>query len=221
MPEEGLLGAPSASRPSLRSRPSFAARAAEPARLNIQSHNQRNSSPNGWQERPYAPQVSSSPESMQHGFAANLMRRYNSLRKVQDNKGINKDLGVSADIEAQPEVNRGRPSLRSRFRRPSNTLDMSESLDQRKGADANVSQAPQKLGTFSGVFVPTTLNVLSILMFLRFGFILGQGGVMGMMGMPLSFKLLILEVKICLWCMQVCLWLRIPLISSRRCLFRQ
>ncbi|KAL1965943.1 hypothetical protein VTN77DRAFT_5076 [Rasamsonia byssochlamydoides] len=41
----------------------------------------------------------------------------------------------------------------------------------------------EKLGTFSGVFVPTTLNVLSILMFLRFGFILGQGGVLGMMGM--------------------------------------
>jgi solute carrier family 12 (potassium/chloride transporters), member 9 len=39
-----------------------------------------------------------------------------------------------------------------------------------------------KLGTFSGVFVPTCLNVLSILMFLRFGFILGQGGVLGMMG---------------------------------------
>lgn len=40
-----------------------------------------------------------------------------------------------------------------------------------------------KLGTFSGVFVPTTLNVLSILMFLRFGFILGQSGVIGMMAM--------------------------------------
>lgn len=39
-----------------------------------------------------------------------------------------------------------------------------------------------KLGTFSGVFVPTCLNVLSIIMFLRFGFILGQGGVLGMMG---------------------------------------
>ena len=39
-----------------------------------------------------------------------------------------------------------------------------------------------KLGTFAGVFVPTTLNVLSILMFLRFGFILGQTGVLGMMG---------------------------------------
>jgi potassium/chloride transporter 9 len=40
----------------------------------------------------------------------------------------------------------------------------------------------KKLGTFSGVFVPTSLNVLSILMFLRFGFILGQGGVLGIMG---------------------------------------
>jgi potassium/chloride transporter 9 len=39
-----------------------------------------------------------------------------------------------------------------------------------------------KLGTFSGVFVPTTLNVLSILMVLRFGFILGQSGFLGMMG---------------------------------------
>jgi hypothetical protein len=32
----------------------------------------------------------------------------------------------------------------------------------------------EKLGMFSGVFVPTCLNVLSILMFLRFGFILGK-----------------------------------------------
>jgi len=31
----------------------------------------------------------------------------------------------------------------------------------------------KKLGLFSGVYVPTCLNVLSILMFLRFGFILG------------------------------------------------
>ena len=32
----------------------------------------------------------------------------------------------------------------------------------------------KKFGMFSGVYVPTCLNVLSILMFLRFGFILGS-----------------------------------------------
>lgn len=40
-----------------------------------------------------------------------------------------------------------------------------------------------KLDTFSGVFVPTSLNVLSILMFIRFGFVLGQSGVVGMLAM--------------------------------------
>jgi potassium/chloride transporter 9 len=38
-----------------------------------------------------------------------------------------------------------------------------------------------KLGTFDGVYLPTTLNVLSILMFLRFGFMLGQVGILGML----------------------------------------
>ncbi|KAF2655346.1 hypothetical protein K491DRAFT_778779 [Lophiostoma macrostomum CBS 122681] len=53
----------------------------------------------------------------------------------------------------------------------------------RPGAMPRPIGGTSKLGTFAGVFVPTTLNVLSILMFLRFGFILGQTGVVGMMGM--------------------------------------
>ena len=36
-----------------------------------------------------------------------------------------------------------------------------------------------KLSSFEGVFLPTSLNVLSILMFLRFGFIIGQMGILG------------------------------------------
>lgn len=47
-----------------------------------------------------------------------------------------------------------------------------------------------KLGTFEGVFLPTSLNVLSILMFLRFGFIIGQMGILG------TFFLLILSYSI-------------------------
>ena len=53
----------------------------------------------------------------------------------------------------------------------------------RPGALPRPVGGQEKLGTFSGVFVPTTLNVLSILMFIRFGMILGQSGLLGMMGM--------------------------------------
>ncbi|KAF2683411.1 cation chloride cotransporter-like protein [Lentithecium fluviatile CBS 122367] len=58
-----------------------------------------------------------------------------------------------------------------------------DGVKPRPGAFPRPVGGTGKLGTFAGVFVPTTLNVLSILMFLRFGFILGQTGVVGMMGM--------------------------------------
>lgn len=37
----------------------------------------------------------------------------------------------------------------------------------------------KKLGTWDGVFVPVSLNILGIILFLRFGFILGQAGFIG------------------------------------------
>ncbi|KAE8186569.1 hypothetical protein CF328_g7193, partial [Tilletia controversa] len=38
---------------------------------------------------------------------------------------------------------------------------------------------PRKLGTFMGVFLPVSLNILGIILFLRFGFVLGQVGLLG------------------------------------------
>jgi potassium/chloride transporter 9 len=58
--------------------------------------------------------------------------------------------------------------------------------DHKHGHRFRSTDEPKKLGTLSGVFVPTTLNVLSILMFLRFGFILGQAGVLGILGMQIG-----------------------------------
>ncbi|KAH6686307.1 solute carrier family 12 member 3 [Plectosphaerella plurivora] len=60
--------------------------------------------------------------------------------------------------------------MSSNDKRPSLT-----SLDQTKRSS--------KLGTTSGVYIPVYLNILSILMFLRFGQILGQVGLLGMLGL--------------------------------------
>ena len=82
---------------------------------------------------------------------------------------------------------------------PSETLallgqDFGNNKDARKMRGRNNglkdSKKSGKLGTFDGVFLPTALNVLSILMFLRFGFIVGQMGILG------TFLLLVMSYTI-------------------------
>lgn len=71
------------------------------------------------------------------------------------------------------------------------TLDYSITATE----DALPKSSEQKLATFEGVFVPTTLNVLSILMFLRFSFIVGQTGLLGTLGLLIiSYALNLLTV---------------------------
>jgi hypothetical protein len=51
--------------------------------------------------------------------------------------------------------------------------DLIAAMDAKKAA---------KLGLVSGVYIPVCLNIMSILMFLRFGLILGQVGFSGILG---------------------------------------
>lgn len=102
--------------------------------------------------------------------------------------------------DSAQERDHGIDSMREWFSRALHSLrsERSETADQeskrppdpvkpRPGAFPRPVGGTAKLGTFAGVFVPTTLNVLSILMFLRFGFILGQAGVLGMLGKFVTF----------------------------------
>lgn len=52
---------------------------------------------------------------------------------------------------------------------------------------SDVSKKATKLGVVSGVYIPVYLNILSILMFLRFGLILGQVGLLGILGLAPPF----------------------------------
>ncbi|AOA64271.1 Vacuolar cation-chloride cotransporter 1 [Komagataella phaffii CBS 7435] len=58
-------------------------------------------------------------------------------------------------------------------------LPLTKPKPHQETASVSSKAEDHKLTTFGGVFIPTTLNVLSILMFLRFGFILGQMGILG------------------------------------------
>lgn len=110
-----------------------------------------------------------------------------------DGVAANRQRGCGSGSEAHQERDHGIDSMRERFARAINTSpfrkngeigdhDGKHAAKPRPGAFPRPVGGTSKLGTFAGVFVPTTLNVLSILMFLRFGFILGQAGVIGMMG---------------------------------------
>lgn len=110
-----------------------------------------------------------SPEHHRHTVPAN---RFHGISEWWNKKT---DHGEGQEDSGEARV----PPSAGPFR--NNSADRKDKLAHRPRS----LEEPKKLGTFSGVFVPTSLNVLSILMFIRFGFILGQAGLLGILGVYL------------------------------------
>lgn len=125
--------------------------------------------PTRW-ARPYEPVNSSEVAEDQHHSSPS--RYFGGLSRWWHKCGDHiQEQDASGDTTSQQVSLSAGPLRDSRADKKEKSGHRSRSVDE-----------PKKLGTFSGVFVPTTLNVLSILMFLRFGFILGQAGVLGILG---------------------------------------
>ncbi|KAJ5486187.1 hypothetical protein N7530_000487 [Penicillium desertorum] len=123
--------------------------------------------------RPYEPVNSSEPtEDQRHSSPLNYFRGlvrwwHNRVDNDQEHETSRETTPQNVYLSADP------------------LHDARADKKDKSGYRSRSVDEPKKLGTFSGVFVPTTLNVLSILMFLRFGFILGQAGVLGILGLLL------------------------------------
>ena len=140
-------------------------------------------------EAPY-PLQSGAPEHPYHaGADASKPSPYghSPTRRISRslNGGSNSPLLKGGFSSGRPKAVRSYGSLTAHISRNTESKDdNAKTFGPRPvGAMPRPVGGQAKLGTFSGVFVPTSLNVLSILMFLRFGFILGQTGFLGMMAM--------------------------------------
>lgn len=61
----------------------------------------------------------------------------------------------------------------------SGTLDSGEVEDIQEQAEKAEAAQPQKFGTFAGVFTPTLLTILGVIMYLREGWVVGNAGLGG------------------------------------------
>ena len=55
---------------------------------------------------------------------------------------------------------------------------MNTADNEHKASPRNRGDEPRKFGAFGGVFAPCTLTILGVIMFLRYGQVVGQSGLL-------------------------------------------
>ncbi|KAK5264625.1 hypothetical protein LTR96_010105 [Exophiala xenobiotica] len=126
--------------------------------------------------RPATARSTASGASHARPHTASSTGAYGTFGNLHDAQTADEMTEQGASSASMPQDSLSGPARLTADKPENSTTSMEGSLPRPNGGT-------DKLGTFSGVFVPTSLNVLSILMFIRFGFILGQSGVVGMLGM--------------------------------------
>ncbi|KAI9789771.1 MAG: hypothetical protein M1816_005810 [Peltula sp. TS41687] len=187
-------GAGSLRRPGLQSRPTFLARVArdDAAQLNGRSSSDQlprsRELSNSDLEGGIGPEQTENP-SASHKLIGSLRRtifRKPFAHHEDESQGHSWTHRPESNVqssEREPLIADNRPRIDYATNETETVQIKDESHPHKARTHPRTSDIGSKLGTFSGVFVPTSLNVLSILMFLRFGFILGQSGVVGMLAM--------------------------------------
>lgn len=56
---------------------------------------------------------------------------------------------------------------------------MTEEVDLQDAIEESEETEHQKYGTFGGVFTPTLLTILGVIMYLRVGWVVGNAGLVG------------------------------------------
>ncbi|KAL1918127.1 uncharacterized protein VTP21DRAFT_3393 [Calcarisporiella thermophila] len=111
------------------------------------------------------------------GSSTEILQKYLTRRNVSDTGPVSQERYASILYSSVPSYGATDLSLQRSITFIESRLGgdtPSQFSQQRTDGKAN-----GKLGTFDGVFVPTVLSIWGIIFFIRFGFVIGQAGILG------------------------------------------
>ena len=112
--------------------------------------------------------------------SASSLRNYNSIQRNPNLYSTPKQFqGVRTSAYLPQPPSGGNPTTTHKRKNHRTASQVRKDSRNNEKLGSRSSKTSSKLGTMNGVTLPTILNVLSILMFLRFGFIIGQMGILG------------------------------------------